>query len=73
MGDPSDVTILGLLIRWFPILLLIGVWGFFLFRTKHSTPPPDYWEEQRRIGRETLESRRETNRLLAELTAKLEC
>ena len=72
MEDPSSPSFLTVLLGWIPMILLIGVWVFFMRKSRQSSPPPNYWDDQLAVEREALEARRETNRLLAELAAKLE-
>ena len=71
MEDPSSPSFLSVLLGWIPMLLLFGVWFVFMRGQRRHQPPPDYWEDQLAVDKETLEARRETNRLLAELAAKL--
>ena len=72
MEDPSSPSFLTVLLGWFPMLVLIGVWVLFMRGNTRRSPPPDYWEDHMAVEKETLEARRETNRLLAELAAKLD-
>ena len=72
MDDPSGPSFLNLLIGMIPLLALIGVFIWFIRRTGQRSPPPNYWNDHLTVERESLEARRETNRLLAELAAKLD-
>ena len=72
MDDPSSPSFLTVLLGWIPMIVLIGVWVFFMRNSRRYSPPPNYWEDHLNIERESLEARRESNRLMAELAAKLD-
>ncbi len=72
MDDPSSPSGFTVFLAWLPLLVLIGAIIYAAHRSRRSTPPKGYFEERLSIERDSLEARRETNRLLAELAAKLE-
>ena len=72
MDDPSGPTLLSIILGWLPMVILIGSLYLIVRNSKSSSPPKEYWTDLLKVEKESLESRRETNRLLAELTAKLE-
>ena len=72
MEDPSTPSAFAVFLAWLPMIVLIGAIFWAAHRSRRSSPPKGYFEEHLRIERDSLEARRETNRLLAELAAKLE-
>ena len=72
MEDPSSPSLLAVFLSWLPMIVLIGAIFLAAHRSRRSTPPKGYYEEQLRLQLESLEARKETNRRLAELAAKLE-
>lgn len=61
--------VLTVLISWFPMILIIAVWMFFMRRVGM---PNGFYDEYFRLPHDALESRRGTNRILLELCTKLD-
>lgn len=65
-------SMLVIILGWISIAVLIGAFFLMLHRGRKSALTGDYLVEQLKIEREARESRREINRLMADLAAKLD-
>ena len=78
MDDGSIPFLLGVLINWSPMLLLIGVWIYFMRQMrKPGGTGPESWNRQHsdeflRLYKESVDLARDNNRLLTDIVTKLD-
>ncbi len=72
MEGPYSPSMPLIVLGWISISVLIGAFFLMLHRRRRAAPPGDYLVEQLKIERKARKSRREVDRLMAEMAEKLD-
>lgn len=67
----SSPTVLGIIIQWFPMILLIGVWVYFMSRMQ-SSKGMTYGDFMEKYLEETQRHNDQLERILTRLDARLD-